>query len=498
MTRKQRTRKRLFLSLNVKFSFVLVLAALLTIGMFMATTFVEEMVTEREYTSPEAVRKNQDLAFSDLEKFIQDKSVAGTDVKTLQAWINRNDYTYLYVWDNQKSYYDGGWQVASGEKTPMASTVTPADQKEALEANLEHTEKDNQETLSARITPETFVSDLQNRIVVFADGPYYVYINVYKQQHWNEIMNVIRLVLCAVTAIAVLLLYNARILGRIIRLSALVKKISDGDLHAAIVPTSNDEIGRLAGSVDTMRTSILEKLQNEKQAWDANTQLITAMSHDIRTPLTSLIGYLDIIQGGKYESTEEMVRYIESSRDKAFQLRDLSDKLFQYFLVFGSAQEEKELEVFDAGILIQQLISEHTAELINYGYIIDFEYGVSEVQMKADLSSIRRLFDNLFSNIMKYGDKKFHVSISAVEEEGRLVIRLLNSILESSKKVESNNIGLKTCEKICLDMGGHFAYSRSDQLFTARIDLPIFRPEEEPEATEDGAEADADAAPQAL
>ena len=67
------------------------------------------------------------------------------------------------------------------------------------------------------------------------------------------------------------------------------------------MPTDNDEIGRLAESVDAMRDSIVDRLNSEKKAWDANTQLITAMSHDIRTPLTSLIGYLDIIGTGKYK-----------------------------------------------------------------------------------------------------------------------------------------------------------------------------------------------------
>ena len=76
-----------------------------------------------------------------------------------------------------------------------------------------------------------------------------------------------------------------------------------------------DEIGTLAASVDSMRNSIVETMRSEKAAWNSNTALITAMSHDIRTPLTSLVGYLDIIEGGKYKSEEELIHYIKSSRE---------------------------------------------------------------------------------------------------------------------------------------------------------------------------------------
>ena len=275
------------------------------------------------------------------------------------------------------------------------------------------------------------------------------------------------------TFICIVLVYNGHVTGRLIRLADDAKRISEGDLKGDITAGSNDEIGSLAVSVDHMRDSILEKLGNEKEAWDANTQLITAMSHDIRTPLTSLIGYLDIIDGGKYGSEEELKKHIASCRDKAFQLKDLSDKLFQYFLVFGGHDGDKQLEEYDAGILLQQLLSEHTAELINYGFEIDFEYTIPEVSMLADISGVRRLFDNVFSNIMKYGDRTYHVRISAGMENGQIVVRLLNGVLSRSRKVESNKIGLKTCEKICIDMGGNFNYKEAEQVFSVRMAFPV-------------------------
>ena len=70
------------------------------------------------------------------------------------------------------------------------------------------------------------------------------------------------------------------------------------------------------------------------------------MSHDIRTPLTTLIGYLDILDSGDYRSQEELERYIGNCKQKALQLKDLSDKMFQYFLVFGRDSLEMENETY--------------------------------------------------------------------------------------------------------------------------------------------------------
>ena len=203
------------------------------------------------------------------------------------------------------------------------------------------------------------------------------------------------------------------------------------------------------------------------------------MSHDIRTPLTSLIGYLDIIESEKYESKEEEKRYIGACRDKAFQLKDMSDKLFQYFLVFGSQSAEKNLEVYDAGILLQQIITEHSAELINYGFNVDMDYTIpEEIEIKADISGLRRLFDNIFSNVIKYADKNSALRVSAKvdDEEDSITIRMMNAVLTESRLVESNKIGLKTCEKICQDMGGSFSYTDEGQVFTVRLTIPIYDP----------------------
>lgn len=452
--------KKKFISLNLKLMIVVFAAIALSVSLYGVSQWLENAIIDKYYKSDEAIKKNITAAYIEFEEFVGDEKVKGTDTAKLQKWLKENDYTYLTVSDNNSIVFDGGWSYTpsvSDKSDKDDSTASPGNQKgEPLES-----------------IDEYFQEDLKNRIIQFADGKYYVFIDVYKEEHFSKIMFFVKIFICGLAIFGSLLIYNSRVLRRMIRLSKEVQAVSDGDLDAEIDPTSNDEIGRLAVSVDNMRNAIVEKLQSEKAAWDANTQLITAMSHDIRTPLTSLIGYLDIIESRKYSSEEELLKYIVSSREKAFQLKDLSDKLFQYFLVFGSHEKEKVLELYNAGILLHQLLSEHAAELISYGYRIDFEYAIPDVEMKADISSLKRLFDNVLSNLMKYADKKYHIRISAVLEDKDIIIRIINRVLPVSRKVESNKIGLKTCERISQDMGGNFIYRDEGQLFTVRINLPI-------------------------
>ncbi len=457
--------KKRFVSLNIKLTIVVVIALVAAFCVYIVFTWLTEIMTEKYYTNEASNRASVEEAYKDLERYIKDHNVEGTNVKAIVAWLEGNSYTTIHVRDNLRVYADATW-TGDSKKSVVATNL-----EEAFDDDAENTEKIERITYDdANIDDKN-----KNRIIRFADDDYYVFIDVFKEEQFKNIMAFIKLVLCVSTLIGIVLFYNGRLMRRMIRLSQEVHIVSEGDLAGEIEPTANDEIGRLAVSVDNMRDSIVERLRNEKAAWDANTQLITAMSHDIRTPLTSLIGYLDIIESEKYSSKEEELKYISSCREKAFQLKDLSDKLFQYFLVFGSHEKEKSFEVFDAGILLQQLISEHSAELIGYGFKIDFDYGIENAEIEADISGLRRLFDNVFSNIMKYGDKSYHVSISAIVEDNYIIIRLINSILTVSRKVESNKIGLKTCEKICSDVGGSFSYKDEGLLFTARIKLPVYQ-----------------------
>lgn len=448
-------KEKKFVSLNVQLSLAVILGILLAAVMYVFCTSFGQYLISVRFLSDTAVERNVDKVYESLETYIQEKYVKGTDVEKLSAWLKKNDYTYLYVYDNYSTYFEAGWS----EQSNIHST--------------DITVGDTYAQSGPRIGSDNFDEDVKNRIVEFADQEYYVFIDVYEEQFWHEILTIVTIVCSFITLLASILVYNATVLRRIKHFSTEVQRIADGDFDGEIHIMHNDEIGMLASNVDNMRDAIVEKHESERIAWEANGELITAMSHDIRSPLTSIIGYLDIIEDKKHGDKDEVDKYIDACRSKAFQLKELSDKLFQYFLVFGNREGDAELENLDASLLFQQILGEHSAEIMSYGYKVNMQYELTEGMVMTDISGLRRLFDNVFSNIVKYADQTKPVDIEIYNEDRKVKLKIKNTIPEVAKKVESTRIGLKTCARICEKMNGTFDYEETENCFAVYIEFPL-------------------------
>lgn len=469
--------KNKFVSLNIKIVLAATVGVFLALFVYFAGGFVKNYVLDKVYLSDEAIAKGAQNVYDDLKAFIDENRIKGTDTEALNGWMRERKYTYLFIYDDYKNYYSAGWWP-NEESADMIESLNDEILSESELYEVVPGEK-------PIIDEEDFLAnyaDAQNQIVEFADGKYYAYVDVRLGVRFQRIMDVARMVLAYLVLFSVLLIYHSRMLKRIGNLESKIQKISDGNLDYEIRGLHNDELGRLANNVDNMRRSLIKRHKSEKEAWDANVQLITAMSHDIRTPLTSLIGYMDIIESGKYADKEELRRYFYSGKEKALQLKELSDKLFGYFLVFGKSESDRQLERFDASVLLTQIIGEHGAELVSRGYTVKYDGTLPERDILADITGLRRIFDNVFSNILKYADPDIDVKIFVSASEEAVHVRIANGIPKTKAKIESTRIGLKTCERICAEMKGAFTFSQTEEVFEVKISFPVTeKPEESAE-----------------
>ena len=320
--------------------------------------------------------------------------------------------------------------------------------------------------------------------VPFSDGIFAASIIEFSELKWYDLVRLLSWAVFILSLFLVLLTYNSYITKRIIKLSKEVAVITQGTWDADISCQGNDEISQLAVDIDDLRVAMMEQLEREKAVWNVNRELITSMSHDIRTPLTALIGYLDILDADEYRSEEERERYIGNSRQKALQLKDLSDKMFQYFLVFGKDSIEMSEETYNVGILLQQIFGEQLFYLQNTNFNVITDFTKRECSLTADIHYLKRLFDNLFSNVKKYAADGGDVLIKTRVAGAELLICIGNDIRTDDLLVESTNIGLKTCQKIVEQMKGRFSTSRKDSYFEVRIVLPVELNDEESDASE--------------
>ncbi|MEF9920779.1 MAG: HAMP domain-containing sensor histidine kinase [Erysipelotrichaceae bacterium] len=281
-------------------------------------------------------------------------------------------------------------------------------------------------------------------------------------------LNILLPIIMFITIILLFITYKTRYLERIAK---SIKQMETGDLKSEIKVVGKDELSELATQLNYLRKTLSDNMENEAIAHQSNKDLITAMSHDLRTPLTSLIGYLDIIELKKYQSPEQLQHYVEVSKRKAIQIKELSDRLFQYFLVYDVNQEII-LERLPIEYL-HELIQGHNEELQGQGYHIQDDTIFDDVMFKGNKSVLQRIFDNIYSNIIKYADKNEPITIQAINELGKLKISIANGTKEVVSKIESNEIGLRSSEKMMIQHLGSLEVFIYEDIYQINLIFPL-------------------------
>ena len=312
--------------------------------------------------------------------------------------------------------------------------------------------------------------------IELSDGTVFASIAEFSEYLYYDIANIASFLAAAVFVIIIITIYAQKISGRIIRLGAHVNKVADGDIDHRISLSGKDELSKLSDNVENMRSSMVENIRKEREAMENNNALITSMSHDIRTPLTVLLGYIEIMRE-RAGDDEVMQSYIKAAENTAMRLKKLSDDMFGYFLVFGEKKLDLLIEPYHAETLVWQMLSEHVLLMKENGYLIDtdrlFGDALAEVFVLADAQSLIRIFDNVFSNIYKYADKSAEVKITAEVLDGRVKITFVNRISPDKDNVESNGIGQKTCKKLAELMGGGFECGADGDIYCTTVYIEV-------------------------
>lgn len=436
--------KKLPRSLDAKMLYLILLAALIAGLVFLGIYGVGNLAVEEIYMSPEAVSARKADIYSRFNAYVSANNINGTDSAAVARWTVDNQYVTILIYKGR----DLNMSVSEGQ-------VRPSDKLDSFEP----IQYSNQ---YGKLYP-----------MRFADGEYHIAIGDSSQSREYIVNRFIAVVAASITFVLVMLWYMRRLTRRIIRLSKEAVEIGAGDLERPINTQGVDELAMLAREMDNMRRSVIERMGNERKAWQANSELITAISHDIRTPMTSMIGYLGLINEDGFKDVERCRQFSATAYDKAMELKDLTDELFKYFLVFGRSELEMNMELFDARLLLEQLLGEAEFDLRDAGFSINNIEFKGECSIMVDPLYLKRVLDNLVSNVKKYADKSRPVIVISELEGNFLSLCMSNYITRSMDRVESTKIGLRTCEKILQHMGGSFTSTRDEEHFAAEFSIPV-------------------------
>lgn len=272
------------------------------------------------------------------------------------------------------------------------------------------------------------------------------------------------------------------------RIKEGVEQIKNGDLHHRIEVDGKGEFSRLAANINNITDGLKKSVDGEMKSERLKTELITNVSHDIRTPLTSIITYVDLL---KIESDpEKIVEYIDVLDQKSKRLKGLTDDLFEAAKASSGSIPVQE-ERIDVVSLLTQGIGEMDEKIEASELDFKLAYPAEKVYVEADGKLLWRSIENLFSNIFKYAQpaSRVYIDVEDVGNEIRITFKNISAyelnisadeLMErfkrgdESRSSQGSGLGLSIAESLIDIQRGKFVVQVDGDLFKAMIYLPKY------------------------
>ncbi len=208
-------------------------------------------------------------------------------------------------------------------------------------------------------------------------------------------------------------------------ISNCLGEIATGDLDYQIEIVGTDELAQVASDIMYMQAEIKEQIEAQKEAERSKNELITNVAHDLRTPLTSIIGYLSLVKDSQFNNEEEQQKYISIAYEKADKLKSLIGNLFEFTKLNNNSIILNKNKVSIAS-LINQLVEEILPMADEKEVSIKCSFGTNDSTILVDASQIIRVIENLIENAIKYTGEGETIFIKLEGTEKNISLKILN------------------------------------------------------------------------
>ena len=425
----------------------LLLAAVAVSGLFFVViNYAGEQMITKIFSDSSHIEKLSEAYIQDLQDYIDETKAASNDSEKLTEWVRKQKIVSIQVYKDEILTYDSNYPDAAVEDA---------------EAEGAYYEWEYYYTAE------------------FADGTADVFLYGFFSYPLYSYAMTAEILLAVILLVAIVILGIRRPVKYIGRLKDECEILGNGNLDYQVTVQGRDELALLAQGLDNMRMALRESNEKEAELTAANRRMITEMSHDLRTPLTSLLIYTEILGKKAAKDPRQAMEYVRKIEKKARQIKRLSDNIFEYALI----TEETKAELGEPQTLRELFydpLSEMTAYLGERGYTVELRpdtgSGSERRQIRVNEEYINRIMDNIVSNIEKYADKSMPVRIETIytEEYGGLAFRNgISCSTEDRRKTEgSTNIGLHNVEKMMKNMDGYFRVKQTENIFEITLIFP--------------------------
>lgn len=417
---------------------LLIVGAFAAVLLFSALDFAGEYLVSIYLEKTDYIEKKNLQYIHKLQKYVDQEGISTRDTEKLNDWVKKQQLLFIQIYKDEIQVFDS--------------------------------EYPDQEIWEEEITAGNY--SWENYYMVdFTDGTAEVSITgAYTYQLYNY-MVIGELTLSFVFFLVFVLLGIRRKIAYIRKLSDEIELLEGGGLEYKITVKGKDELAALAEGLDSMRLSFGNLIRQEAEMVQENQRIVTEMSHDLRTPITSIMLYTEILKKGKYEKEEQLQEYLDKIEQQARRMKQLSDHLFEYSLTAGGKEIELE-EAEQYEVLFYDLFSDTCNYLKKKGFQVVFHVKWVNCLLKISTDYVMRILDNVTSNIVKYADPSVPVEIFSVEEGRMAGFSFENKIRELEEKEESTEIGIQNMKNMMQKMGGKCIAEIKDERFRLTLLFP--------------------------
>lgn len=275
-------------------------------------------------------------------------------------------------------------------------------------------------------------------------------------------------------------------------LNKATESIAEGNLDFTIKYKKNDELGRLCRAFETMRDKLKKSIEQQIESERQRKEMIGIISHDLRTPISSIKGYVEALQDDIARDEAQFKRYLQVIKDKTDRLDSLIDDLF-LFSQMDLGRLKMDFEIMDSRAMLEDMLHYISLDWEDSHLEIIKERPFASVKVKVDMKRISQVMDNIIQNASRYVASNGQIRVSAVKEKEELIISVKDNgmgiaqedlphifdLFYRGEKSRSRNyggsgLGLAICKSIIEDHGGRiWAESSPGQGTTISFSLPI-------------------------
>jgi signal transduction histidine kinase len=425
----QRTTK--LYGLRSRFAASILTAALISAAVFTVLYFAKDQLISSYFEDPAVQSRIMEKRVTDLQNYVTKNHISSKDLSSLKKWENKQPLILLELYDENDLLYSSYYHIDSVIEEYMTE-------------NAGLTERNNLYTVD--------FGDKKLSAVMYMDISYRYYV----------LGNAIAFAIAVMIFILLYIRSNGELIRYIIRLGEDVQILEGGNLDYEVRLEGNDELTDLAKSMNRMRESFRNQLITEQELRQTSSKLISEMSHDLRTPLTGLMLYTEILKSGRYRDTAELNDYLDKIDAKARLMKQLSDNIFKY-AIENRTDSDSEYMVFESAV--SAVIKDISEELEASGFRVetDLEWNPVKIQIRKDLCG--RISGNIVSNIIKYADRNAPVYIGTIYDGNYCGLSFINAVSGSSYDKDSHGIGLDSVKSMMNYMGGICTAEQTEEAF---------------------------------